>query len=358
MTAPKTAIWDFDGTLGHRRHGTWAECLLEVLDVQEPGHRWAFPEMFTALATGFPWNAHQEPHPQLSDPDVWWDHITRVVSKALTRLGISHPAAVAAATRDAYTDPAAWSLYPQTLRVLDRLTAHGWTHVLLSNHVPELPELLSALGIDTRFQAVINSAASGYEKPHPQAFQLARAAAGPARRLVMSGDNPQAVAAALHTAGAATDTRVTTRAAWLAANGPGPDDPTRTGLRMILGIALLCTATALANTLVMATSDRGRDLAVLRLAGATTAQVLRLVAAEAVVAVGVGAVLGGGVAAVNLLVVRGALALLGVTSGIVVPWGTLGLVVAAAALLAALSAVLPASLALRTRPVELAGARE
>lgn len=127
---------------------------------------------------------------------------------------------------------------------------------------------------------------------------------------------------------------------------------------MILGIALLCTATALANTLVMATSDRVRDLAVLRLAGATAPQVLRLVAAEAVVAVGVGAVLGGVVAAVNLLVVWGALVLLGVMSAVVVPWGTLGLVVAAAALLAAVSAVLPASLALRTRPVELAGARE
>nr|AFS33464.1 putative ABC transporter permease protein [Streptomyces sp. A7248] len=62
---------------------------------------------------------------------------------------------------------------------------------------------------------------------------------------------------------------------------------------------------------------------------------------------------------VNLLVVWGALVLLGVpTVAVVVPWGTLGLVVAAAALLAAVSAVLPAALALGTRPVELAGARE
>ncbi|MGW7094039.1 FtsX-like permease family protein [Streptomyces sp. NPDC054874] len=175
---------------------------------------------------------------------------------------------------------------------------------------------------------------------------------------VAEGADRRAVAAALHTAGAATGTRVTTRAEWLAANGPGTNDSTRTGLRMILAIALLSTATALANTLVMATSDRVRDLAVLRLAGATVPQVLRLVAAEAVVAVGVGAVLGGVVAAVNLLVVWGALVLLGVTSAVVVPWGTLGLVVAAAALLAAVSAALPASLALRTRPVELAGARE
>ncbi|MCT6775087.1 ABC transporter permease [Streptomyces sp. CS7] len=167
-----------------------------------------------------------------------------------------------------------------------------------------------------------------------------------------------AVAAALNTAAADTGTRVATRAAWLAPTAPGPDDHTRTGLRMILGIALLSTATALANTLVMATSGRGRDLAVLRLSGATVPQVLRLVVAEAVAAVGVGAVLGGVVAAVNLLVVRCALALLGVTSAVVVPWAMLGLVVAAAALLAAGSAVLPALSALRTRPVELAGSRE
>ncbi|RAN18201.1 hypothetical protein A3800_14205 [Streptomyces badius] len=86
---------------------------------------------------------------------------------------------------------------------------------------------------------------------------------------------------------------------------------------MILGIALLSTATALANTLVRAASGRRRDVAALRLAGAGVPQVLRLVVAEAVAAVGVGAVLGGVVAAVNLLVVWGALALLGVTSAVV-----------------------------------------
>lgn len=175
---------------------------------------------------------------------------------------------------------------------------------------------------------------------------------------VAEGGDRRAVAAALDAAGAATGTQVLTRAEWLAAHHSGANEHTRTGLWMILAIALLCTAIALANTLVTATSDRVRDLAVLRLAGATAPQVLRLVAAEAVVAVAVGAVLGGAVAAVNLLVVWGALALLGVTSAVVVPWGTLAAVVAAAALLAAVSAALPASLALRTRPVELAGMRE
>ncbi|MFD7860483.1 hypothetical protein ACFV6B_40350 [Streptomyces microflavus] len=93
------------------------------------------PEIFKALTTGFPWNAPQDPHPHLSDPTAWWDHITSVVAKALTRLSVSRPQAAAAATRAAYTNPAAWSLYPQTLRVLDQLTEDGWANVLLSNHV-------------------------------------------------------------------------------------------------------------------------------------------------------------------------------------------------------------------------------
>lgn len=40
------------------------------------------------------------------------------------------------------------------------------------------------------------------------------------------------------------------------------------------------------------------------------------------------------------------------------PWEAVGLVVAVSAALAVVFAVLPARLALRTRPVELAGARE
>ncbi|AJT62438.3 hypothetical protein T261_0749 [Streptomyces lydicus] len=202
MSAP-VAIWDFDGTLGHRRHGTWAECLLEVLDAQEPGHPWTRDQLFDVLAVGFPWHAAERPHPHLHDPDTWWGHITTVVRTALTRLGISPKAATTAAeaTRAAYTDPAAWSLYPQAVDVLDQLTSHGWRHVLLSNHVPELPLLLQVLDLEKRLKAVLNSAATGYEKPHPIAFRLAQSAAGNAARLVMVGDNPKADAAGACRAG-------------------------------------------------------------------------------------------------------------------------------------------------------------
>jgi putative ABC transport system permease protein len=52
------------------------------------------------------------------------------------------------------------------------------------------------------------------------------------------------------------------------------------------------TAIAIANTLMMATTSRRREFATLRLTGASVGQVLRVVALEAVIVVGVGVLLG------------------------------------------------------------------
>lgn len=76
------------------------------------------------------------------------------------------------------------------------------------------------------------------------------------------------------------------------ASHPKTDRTTRYGFLLVLGVAPLYTGLSVADTMVMATSDRVRDLAVLRLAGATRRQVLRLVGAEALTVVAVGAVLG------------------------------------------------------------------
>ncbi|MCZ4123389.1 ABC transporter permease [Streptomyces sp. H39-S7] len=172
------------------------------------------------------------------------------------------------------------------------------------------------------------------------------------------GAGADAVGAALSSAVRPAGGRVLTKEQWVADSHPHTSRQTRIGFWLVLGIALLYTAIALANTLVMATSDRVRDLAVLRLAGATTPQVLRLVAAEALMVVVVGAVLGTIVAGVNLLGIEAALAVLSVSSPLVVPWAAVGAVTGACAVVAVFSAVLPAGLALRTRPVEPAGMRE
>jgi putative ABC transport system permease protein len=86
--------------------------------------------------------------------------------------------------------------------------------------------------------------------------------------------------------------------------------------------------------------------------------VLRLVGAEALTVVAVGGVLGLLVAGVNLLGMWSALGLLSAPTTIEVPWTAIGAVVGACAVLAVVSSVIPAALALRRRTVELAGVRE
>ncbi|EDY48860.1 ABC transporter protein [Streptomyces clavuligerus] len=176
--------------------------------------------------------------------------------------------------------------------------------------------------------------------------------------LALPRDGADSAAAALDAAAKATGVQLLTGDRWVEAHYPRSSENTRLGLWMILGIALVYTGIALANTLMMATSDRVRELASLRLMGATKAQVLRLVGAEALVVVAVGAVLGAVIAGVNLLGVWSALGLLDVWSDVVVPWGTVAAVIGVSALLATVASVLPASFALRVRPVELAGMRE
>ncbi|MFE2279660.1 ABC transporter permease [Streptomyces sp. NPDC059454] len=172
------------------------------------------------------------------------------------------------------------------------------------------------------------------------------------------GADARVVAAGLERAVRPAGGQVRTGEEWAAATDPGSERTTRYGLLLVLGIALLYTGISLANTMVMAASDRVRDLAVLRLAGATRWQVLRMVGAESLAVVVAGAVLGLTVAALNLAGMGGALALLSAPATIALPWSTLATVTAACAVLATTSAIVPAAVALRRPALESAGVRE
>jgi putative ABC transport system permease protein len=171
------------------------------------------------------------------------------------------------------------------------------------------------------------------------------------------GADAGAVEAELRRAASPAGARVLTRPQWLRSVSPRTDATTRLGFFLVLGLALLYTGISLANTLVMATADRVREFAALRLAGATRGQLLRLVAAEALTTVTVGTLLGLLVTALNLLGLWTALGLQSVWVPIRLPWTAVGGVTVACALLAAVSAIVPAASALGRRSVEAAGAR-
>ncbi|MEV6300480.1 FtsX-like permease family protein [Actinoplanes sp. NPDC051861] len=110
----------------------------------------------------------------------------------------------------------------------------------------------------------------------------------------------------------------------------------------LIGLTAGYTGIAVANTLLMATAARRPEFRAMRLAGAGTGQVLRVVSAESLLATGAGALLGAVVAGGSLFGMRAAVENeLGQPVALVIPWGAGTAVTAACAILAVLAAALP-----------------
>ncbi|MEU5220886.1 FtsX-like permease family protein [Streptomyces sp. NPDC020807] len=116
----------------------------------------------------------------------------------------------------------------------------------------------------------------------------------------------------------------------------------RLGMILVLGIALVYTVIGLANTLLMATSVRGAELSALRLAGATRAQILRVVTGEAVLATAIGTLLGLAVTAAVLGALAAALSSLGAPVTLAVPWSTTTAAAAVCTAVAVAASAVPA----------------
>ncbi|MBE0696328.1 MAG: HAD family hydrolase [Anaerolineaceae bacterium] len=189
MNDPKYLIWDFDGTLAVRSGG-WTSALLSVLANQAPQLPVTPEQIRPFLSAGFPWQAPENIHPGLS-PDEWWEELLPLFIRAFRGVGVEARTApdLAQAVRETYLDLSAWQLFADTLPALDALSRRGWTYILLTNHVPELDCILHGLGLDGRFAAIFNSAATGIEKPNQKAFRAVREWTGITATAWMIGDN-------------------------------------------------------------------------------------------------------------------------------------------------------------------------
>jgi putative ABC transport system permease protein len=115
------------------------------------------------------------------------------------------------------------------------------------------------------------------------------------------------------------------------------------------------TSIAVLNTLVMIALRRRRELALLRLTGATTGQVRSMARWEAILIIAIGLGIGLAIAATALLPLSHAF-----TGGLrpYAPVGWFAAILGVSALLALVALSVPTRQALRTRPVEAIGTRE
>jgi putative hydrolase of the HAD superfamily len=84
-----------------------------------------------------------------------------------------------------------WRLYEDVLAVLSELKERRLKLAIVSNWDSRLPALCEQLGISSFFEAVIVSSIVGYEKPHPNIFQIALELTGlAAEEVIYIGDDP------------------------------------------------------------------------------------------------------------------------------------------------------------------------
>lgn len=184
-------FWDFDDTLASR-DGRWSGAVVEAIAQVDPSCVVDAGRLRHQLRTSFPWHRPDVVSAPVSSAR-WWDRLTPTIVSACQSVGVPLRTAYAAAAAlpGIYYRVDAWSLAAQAVSALGKVREVGFGCVIVSNHAPELPQLVRNLGLEPWIDATVVSAAVGAEKPHPMIFRRAIAVsdADPARSW-MVGDNP------------------------------------------------------------------------------------------------------------------------------------------------------------------------
>ena len=198
-----TLIWDFDGTLGYRKGGMFSASLVEVVQRVATEAAVTQDHIRLYLQSGFPWHMPELPHLEIKSAEQWWERLYPVFERAFEGIGsdASQARSMAREARAVYTDLERWALFDDVIPTLNLLASRGWRHVILSNHVPELGDIVRHLGLEAHVARVFNSAETGYEKPHPNAFQIVLDNSPDSEAFWMIGDNASADVAGARSVG-------------------------------------------------------------------------------------------------------------------------------------------------------------
>lgn len=187
----KVIFWDFDGTLGFRKDGMWGASMLEALKRHDPSTTVTAPDFRPYLIEAFPWHNPDIPNAPMKSPEEWWKPILERFASGYEHCGVERELAVKLAheAREIFIDLDRWMLFDDTLETLIRLRHEGWSHAIVSNHIPELRRIAGYLRLLEHIDYFVNSAEVGYEKPNRAIFEHALKLANHPSIVWMVGDN-------------------------------------------------------------------------------------------------------------------------------------------------------------------------
>ncbi len=128
---------------------------------------------------------------------------TELIRRVLATFGVPPPPSERVAQLfERFAQPEAWRVYEDVQPSLEVLCRSGYRLGLVSNWDERLPSLLGALGLASRFEAIVVSSEVGVEKPAPGIFQILinRLGCSP-DRVMHVGDSPEEDVAGARAAG-------------------------------------------------------------------------------------------------------------------------------------------------------------
>lgn len=167
-------LWDFDNTLGYKE-GMFSGSLMDILNEALPEHNIKVEQIKHSLSSGFPWHEPEKAHVHMNLPEIWWKYVEGIFARAYVEAGLPQNQAenLAKLAHEHYIKPSNFTLYNETIEVLAYFKKQGWKHIILSNHVPELPKIVEYLGLGEYIEECISSANIGFEKPYSEAYKYA-----------------------------------------------------------------------------------------------------------------------------------------------------------------------------------------
>jgi len=174
----RAVVYDFHRTLALPPGGTlWRRALLSALG--EDAASIDGDALGRVLNASFPWESPEERREHATQSGAR-DYFTGLLVAAAVAGGASQARARTAAVAAYATivEPASHMPYPETDAVLAAVDGLGVRQLVLSNHVWELPDICRSHGWVPPLTEVLTSARLGVEKPHPESYAAAIAAAG------------------------------------------------------------------------------------------------------------------------------------------------------------------------------------
>lgn len=186
----KVVFFDFHSTLAYWSP-LFGSAVLKVLDEFEKGHTVTLESLRPWLENAFPWDQPEKSYMHLRDPETWWNNLYGPLEKAYIMNGFAPEKAnkYKMETRKQVANYKNYGLYDDTLETLKILKENGYRSIILSNHIPELPQIAESLGLMDYIDVCITSADVGFEKPNPGIFKYGLKLAGNPESAWMVGDS-------------------------------------------------------------------------------------------------------------------------------------------------------------------------